>query len=137
MDIIYDNVLSSKPALKALNLCNYIHCLYMLLPIEPNILSITSWNCTKSFIISHIDYLRTSEDICQLFLIQRAMVTGLNLTVSLTCLPCTISRYSKLSYNPTSLRLVLCFLIYIMLKEVISFCFFCRISYKPKSQNDL
>lgn len=109
-----------------------MYYLQILLLIEPKILSITSSAYNKFLIISHKNYFKLVQGIHQLFLIQRANVTNLNFTVSPTHSLYMFLKYSKLSYDPTSLQLVLCFFILVILKEVIFFNFFYNTSYKTK-----
>lgn len=132
IDMVYNSFSSRNLALKVLNQCERTHYLRMLLSTGPKTFSITSRACNKSLVISHIDCFRSIEGICQPFLIQRAIVTNLNFAVSPTSSAYTFSRYSKLSHDPISLQLVLCFFIHTMLKEVISFSFFCNTSYETE-----
>lgn len=86
----------------------------------------TSQNCIRFFVTLYINCLRLLKDIHQPFSIQRAMISNLNLIVFSTFSLCKFSQYLKLSHNPISLQLVFCFFLYAILKEVISFSFFCN-----------
>lgn len=133
METEYSNASHGKSARKALNRWDQTHFFRMPTAWKPNTVFMTSRDCSKSFITFHIDCLRPISSICQLFLIQRAIVTDRNLTVSPIRSPCIFSRYLKLSHVPTSLRLVLCCLIYATPRKVIAFSLFCRTSYKTES----
>lgn len=79
---VYENSSLGKPALKALNWCNWIHYLQIVALLDPNTVSIILQDCSKSFVLSHIYCLRPVEGIRQPFLTQRAMITNWNFTVS-------------------------------------------------------
>lgn len=132
IDMVYNSIMSKKPALKALNQYEHIYYLQMLLFTKPNTLLIISQDCIKSFVASHINYLRFFKGIYQLFFIQKAMITDINFIISSTSLSCMFSQYSKLFHSFISLQLVFCFFIYTILKNVISVSYFCSTLYKTK-----
>lgn len=94
---------SGNPALKALKWYERMYYLQILLPTEPKTLSITLRAYNRSLVISYIDCFRLVRGIRQPFLIQRAIVTNLNFTVSPTRSLYTFFQYSKLFHDPISL----------------------------------
>lgn len=111
-------------------MCLYFSCTAIF--VFPNTIDVTEKTVKPSLLEFHIYCFKPPSDIRQFCLIQKAIVTDQNFTLSPVLSLYTFSWNSKLSQNPTRWEFDLWLLIHDIIDIVISLSFFCKTSYKTK-----
>lgn len=119
-------------AKNAWNRCDQIHFCQTSVPWGLYTFVISSCGSIMSLLAFHIYCFSPAVGILHPALIYNAIVIDLNFTIFLIFLPATFSRYSKLSYMPTSLLLEACSLMNVILDIVIFLSFLIKTLYETE-----